>query len=141
MKDPAPYAFILWLLLTLFLLRVVGQIVVVLFHPRWLPPMSQWYSGLLAYRNLLPVQMLVLAIMAAVCIDFTRGHGFFVERRPALGRGLIWYSYLYLGLMVVRYAVWMKRRPDQRWLGGTIPIVLHCVLAGFLYVVGRYHAP
>jgi hypothetical protein len=27
----------------------------------------------------------------------------------------------------------MRRHPDQRWLGGTIPIVFHVVLAAFLF--------
>jgi hypothetical protein len=32
----------------------------------------------------------------------------------------------------------MARRPDQRWLGGTIPIVFHIVLASWLFVLGSY---
>lgn len=141
MRDPAPYAAALWAILALFLARVIGQLAVVLFRPRFLPPMQQWYSGLLAYRYLLPVQLVIVVIMTLIASDFSRGEGFFVERRPAAGQWLVWYSYLYFSAMVVRYVVWMKRRPDQRWLGGTIPIVFHCVLAGFLFVVGRYHAP
>lgn len=141
MRDPAPYAVALWILTLLFLARVVGQLVVVLLHPRWLPPMPQWYSGLLAYRYLLPVQLLILVIMSVIGADFSRGEGFFVVRREAAGQWLVWYSGLYASAMVVRYFVWMKRRPDQRWLGGTIPIVFHFVLAGFLFVLGRYHAP
>lgn len=141
MRDPSPYAVALWSLTALFLLRVTGQVVVVLFHPRWLPPMAQWYSGLLAYCYLLPLQGVILAVMVAICRDFSRGAGFFVERRPAAGQWVVHYSCLYFTAMVVRYVVWMKRRPDQRWLGGTIPIAFHFVLAGFLYVLGRYHAP
>lgn len=140
MRDPAPYAAALWALTALFLARVIGQLVVVRWRPRWLPPMQQWYSGLLAYRHLLPVQLVMLAIMTAIAWDFTRGAGFFVERRPAAGQWLVWYSYLYFSAMLVRYVVWMKRRPDQRWLGGTIPIAFHCLLAIFLFVLGRYHA-
>jgi len=33
----------------------------------------------------------------------------------------------------------MALHPERRWLGGTIPIFFHCVLATFLFVVGRYH--
>jgi hypothetical protein len=33
----------------------------------------------------------------------------------------------------------MRRRPDQRWFGGTIPIVFHWVLAAFLLVYGVYN--
>lgn len=141
MRDPAPYALVLWTLTALFLGRVAGQVVVAVFRPRWLPAMGQWYSGLLAYRYLLPLQLVILALMALISADFSRGHGFFVEPRPTAGQWLIAYSALYFSAMVVRYVVWMMRRPDQRWLGGTIPIVFHCLLAGFLFVVGRYHAP
>jgi hypothetical protein len=142
MRDPAPYAIALWAITILFLLRVLGQLVVATARPRWLPRMEQWYSGLLAYRYLLPVQLLILGIMVAVACGFTAGHGVLVDpRRPVPGRWLVGYSYLYMTAMLVRYVVWMKRRPDQRWLGGTIPIVFHLVLALFLYVVGRYHAP
>ncbi len=31
-------------------------------------------------------------------------------------------------------------RPDMRWLGGTIPIIFHFVLAAFLYTWGKFLA-
>ena len=33
----------------------------------------------------------------------------------------------------------MTRRPDQRWLGGTIPIIFHSVVAAFLWTFATYH--
>ena len=42
----------MWMLLGLFVLRVVGQVLVAFFDVRFLPPMSQWYSGLLPYPQL-----------------------------------------------------------------------------------------
>jgi uncharacterized protein len=42
--------------------------------------------------------------------------------------------------MAVRYAVRMARRPGERWFGGAIPIVFHCVLAAWLFVFGSFHA-
>jgi hypothetical protein len=42
--------------------------------------------------------------------------------------------------MAVRYAVRMTRRPEQRWFGGTIPIVFHWVLASVVFVYGSFHA-
>lgn len=141
MKDPVAYSYFLWAFLVLFLLRVLGQVVVVLWHPRWLPPMSQWYSGLMSYRWLLPSQVVILIVMAMIAYDFSRGAGYFVAPKPSLGYGVVWFSYVYFGAMVVRYTVRMWRRPDQRWFGGTIPIFFHCVLAAFLFVFGRYHIP
>lgn len=57
---------ILTLLLTLFMARVVGQLLVVLFQPRWLPPMKDWYSGLVAYPLLLPAQLAIIVLMMAM---------------------------------------------------------------------------
>jgi len=101
--------------------------------------MQQWYSGVIPYPILLPVQILIIVLLAKVATDFTRRRGFFVMPRRTMGRLLQWFSYLYWGGMAVRYVVSMALHPERRWLGGTIPIFFHCVLATFLFVVGRYH--
>ena len=119
----------LWALLVLFVLRVLGQLLVATFDVRFLPPMSEWYSGLLAYPILLPIQILIIILLTKVCLDFTRGRGFFVLRRPAWGRALLWFGWIYFGGMVIRYIVTMAVHPERRWFGGTIPIVFHFVLA------------
>jgi hypothetical protein len=131
---------LVWLFTILLTARVVGQFVVVMRAPRWLPPMEQWQSGLLPYPILLAGQIVVLTLMVWISVDFTNGAGRFVDpRRPVIGLAIVWFSYLYFGAMVVRYIIRMHRRPDQRWLGGTIPIIFHSFVAVFLYVVGRYH--
>ena len=58
---------------------------------------------------------------------------------PGRSKYVLWFSYLYFGGMVLRYVIWMWRRPDQRWFGGTIPIIFHCVVAAFLFTFGTYH--
>src|SRR3989454_532357 len=133
------YATVLWFLLVLFCLRVAGQALVAAFAVPFLPPMRQWYSGVLPYPILLPVQILIIVLLAKVATDFTRRRGFFVVPRRTMGRLLQWSSYLYWGGMAVRYVVSMALHPERRWFGGTIPIFFHCVLATFLFVVGRYH--
>jgi hypothetical protein len=138
--DPTRYAPWLWLLTLLFLARVAGQVVVRLFHPRWLPPMEHWYSGLLPYRFLLPAQIAILAVMLWICRRFSLGTEEPVAPRPGLGHLLIGLGIVYLAGMAARYTLRMARRPDQRWLAGIIPIVFHCVLAAFLLVLGVYHA-
>lgn len=132
--------FLLSLFTFLLFLRITGQIIVVLRAPRWLPAMEQWQSGLLPYPVLLLGQAIVLTLMVWISADFVRGSGVFMEpRRPDSGRAIVWFSCVYFGGMVVRYIVRMWRRPDQRWFGGTIPIVFHSVVAAFLYTFGRYH--
>jgi hypothetical protein len=107
--------------------------------PRWLPPMHQWQSGLLPYPVLLLGQILVLILMFWICVDFSTTSGMFVQPYPGRGTYVVWFSYIYFGGMVLRYVIWMWRRPDQRWFGGTIPIIFHCVVAAFLFVFGTYH--
>ena len=115
----------------LFAVRVVGQIGVAALRPRWLPPMDEW--NLVPYRALLPAQLVILALMGAIAIGYA-------EPGSTLAQGLVASALVYWAAMVVRYAVRMTRRPDQRWLGGAIPIVFHCVLAAFLFVLGVSHA-
>jgi len=133
------YSTYLWLFAVLLFGRVIGQLVVVVYKPRWLPPMEQWQSGLLPYPVLVVGQAVVLTLMVWISLDFSRGAGYWVEPRPRLGLAALWWSYLYFGAMILRYVIRMARRPDQRWTGGTIPIIFHCVVAAFQWTFGAYH--
>jgi hypothetical protein len=139
MSDPTALSYALWLFTVLLIGRVLGQVVVVLWAPRWLPPMEQWQSGLLPYPVLLAGQAVVLTLMIGISIDFSRGAGFWVAPHPRLGLVVVWWSYFYAGAMIVRYVIRMARRPDQRWLGGTIPITFHTIVAAFQWTFGMYH--
>lgn len=129
---------VLCLLSGLFVLRVVGQLLVRTRAPHWLPPTEQW--NLMPYRWLLPSQLGIVGLLAWMDVDFARGHGVWVEPRPALGVAVLVFASLYASIMAVRYVVRMRRRPDQRWFGGTIPIAFHFVLAAYLLVFGTFHA-
>ena len=127
-------AVILGVLACAFLGRVLGQVTVGLLEPDWLPPMQDWYSGLLPYSILLPIQVAILLIQARISWDLWHGSGFFTQRHPRFGVRLRWFSYGYCAVMVIRYAITMALFPERRWLGsGTIPIVFHWVLAAFLF--------
>ena len=72
-----------------------------------------------------------------------RAGGYGVELQEwaeCFGRFLIVFSGVYALAMAIRYVVRMSRQPDQRWFGGTIPIVFHFVLASYLYVLGSVYA-
>jgi uncharacterized protein len=137
--DPRAAGRVLLLLTVLFLGRVIGQVAVALRAPSWLPPMSQW--NLLPYRYLLPIQLVFLSVMGVVCAPFLDGSddGALTTPRTAVGAAVVVVSGAYAGAMVIRYVVRMRRRPEQRWFGGTIPIVFHWVLAAFLLVYGVYN--
>jgi hypothetical protein len=133
------YAALLWSLTFLFFLRVLGQLLVAYFDVTFLPPMDQWYSGLIPYPILLPIQILILLFQFKICMDFSRKRGICVVPRVRLGVWLRWFGYLYFSSMAVRYVVTMALYQERRWLGGTIPIFFHFVLAGFVFVLGHYH--
>jgi hypothetical protein len=141
MKDPTVYSVFLWIFTVLLIGRVAGQLLVATSAPRWLPPMEQWQSGLVSYPVLVVVQAVVLVLMIWISVDFSRGSGFWIAPHPRLGLTTLVWSYAYFAAMVIRYIVRMARRPDQRWLGGTIPIVFHAVVAAFQWTFGTYHVP
>ncbi|HKR64736.1 MAG TPA: hypothetical protein VJZ00_13470 [Thermoanaerobaculia bacterium] len=121
-------------LLALFVMRVVAQIAVVLVHPRWLPPMKDWYSGLLAYPLLLPAQIAIIALMLFMIRQVARG----VERNRRIAIGVFVFASLYAAAMLVRFIVLRTHHPEYAWYeGGMIPILFHWVLAGFLFVYAR----
>lgn len=136
--DPDVAAGYLLVFGLLFCVRVVGQLVVRSTAPSWLPPMHQWHR--IPYRLLLPIQIVFIAVIAAVVVDFAAGPWLFAEPNRSFGLFLIGLSGVYAGSMLVRYALRMARRPTERWFGGTIPIVFHIVLAAFLFVWGTYNA-
>jgi hypothetical protein len=136
---PTGYGVVLWLFTALLTGRVLGQLMVAVAAPAWLPPMQQWQSGLVPYPVLLACQAVVLGLMVSISIDFSRGAGFWMEPHPRLGAAALWWSYLYFGAMLSRYVIRMARRPDERWLGGTIPIIFHSVVAAFQWTFGTYH--
>ena len=78
------------------------------------------------------VQTCALPILTTIAVD-----------SPAPGPVLAWvlvaFAFLYWAAMAARYALRMARRPAARWLGGAIPIVFHCVLAAFVFVLGASH--
>lgn len=135
--DANELAPILWLLTALFAVRVVGQVLVALRSPSWLPPMADW--NLMPYRLLLPVQLVMLGVMTWIDASFSASSGPPIDRTQAFGWLLLGFSAVYAGAMVVRYLVRMRRRPEARWFGGTIPIVFHLVLATYLYALGSFH--
>lgn len=120
----------MWLLLGLFVLRVIGQALVAFLGVQFLPPMEAWYSGLMPYEVLLPAQMVIVALMAKISLDFMRSRGFFFEKNRFFATAWLWFGCLYLAAMIAR-AVFLWDHP--------IPIVFHWVLAAFVITVGVSH--
>ena len=126
---------LLWTLLALFVLRVAGQAMVAFYGVPWLPAMERWYSGLVPYGLLLPVQIAIIVLMARICSDFTRRYGFFVRPRRFFAVPWLWFGWIYFTVMLLRYPVQMMLKPEAP----VIPIFFHWVLAAFVIAVGLWH--
>jgi hypothetical protein len=133
------YSLILGAIAMAFFGRVVGQALVAFLDVRFLPPMKEWYSGLLPYPLLLPVQIAILAFQFEVSRQLWVGVGPLTPSRPRLGTGLKWFSLVYFLGMLARYIIAMAVFPERRWFGGAIPIFFHWVLAAYLYLLSRYY--
>jgi hypothetical protein len=123
---------VLWTCIGLFLLRVLGQVEVVLIAPAWLPPMEGWYSGLLPYPLLLPAQILILMLMTGLTVN--------EMRCPPAAAGREWLrvvSLIYFSAMVMRLILQFVRGADDVLAAGGIPVAFHWVLALFLLVLSR----
>ncbi len=132
------HARVLWLLLGAFFLRVLGQVLVAFWSVSFLPPMEEWFSGVLQYPKLLASQCVILALCVKICLDVTRGHGYFARPHSRLAIFLNAFGRVYLLVMVLRYVYRMSLYPHERWIGGSIPIFFHGVLASFLLVLGHF---
>jgi hypothetical protein len=138
---------VLALLAGVFFLRVLAQALAATVEPAFLPPLSEWVrpsaspfstSGLVPYPLLLGTQVAILIVQGLACRDLARGRGYFACLSPGTGRLLVGLSYLYAAGMVARYVLTMLAHSERRWLGHTVPIAVHLVLAGFLFTLGRY---
>ena len=128
---------VLWTCTGLFLLRVLGQLEVVLIAPTWLPTMEQWYSGLLPYPLLLPAQILILMLMTGLVVhEMLRPQPVFLRphRRWNWLRDL---SIIYFTAMLLRLIVQYRGGAEDIIAAGGIPVAFHWVLALFLLVLSR----
>src|SRR5687768_7502960 len=99
---------LLLILLALFVARFTGQIVVVLMQPRWLPPMKDWYSGLIPYRYLLPSQIAIIVLMIAMIRQVASG----APPNRSLAIGIFAFATIYAIAMLVRFVILRRRHPD-----------------------------
>ena len=131
------YSITLAILAVAFFNRVLGQVLVVLFEPSFLPPMEAWYSGLVPYPVLLAGQLLILLTQCFISVQLWVGRGFVTSERPRVGAVLKWLSVIYFLAMAMRCVIVMTSNSQLRWQGHAIPIVFHCVLALYVYLLSR----
>jgi putative CocE/NonD family hydrolase len=130
---------VLWALLFLFILRVFGQLTVLIAAPSFLPPMDEWFSGLIPYAYLLTSQILIICLMSVMSLQVQLEKRFWGSPKRPLGEFLVSFGAVYLAVMIIRYLIRMSLYPLERWTGGAIPIFFHWVLAAFVITLGLYH--
>ena len=94
--------------------------------------MAGWYSGLLPYPVLLPVQILLLMVMTAIAWDRSFGRGLTQIVRPRSRNWLRGIAIVYFIGMATRLAAQGLRFGPELYLHGAIPVAFHWVLALFL---------
>jgi len=134
-------ATLLWICIALFAARVIGQFEVMLMAPAWLPPMEAWFSGLLPYYLLLPAQLVLLVIMAAMAGNPRLRDGSFAAEKPGTARAWRVLALMYFAFMAGRLALNLIDHGEEFWHHGAIPVAFHWVLALFLLVSAREAPP
>ena len=129
MEVSRRYAIVLGSLAVAFLGRVLGQALVAFFSVDFLPPMGEWYSGLVPYPVLLPIQIVILFVQAWISRDLWRGAGWFFAPRQRAARWIRVFAAVYFAIMVARFLLTE---------GGRIPIFFHWVLALYLWLLARF---
>ena len=132
------YSLLLGILSLTFAARILGQLLVAVFSVGFLPPMEAWYSGLIPYSALLPIQLAILAIQFEISRELWVGAGAVSVPRPRLGRALAWVSLVYFLTMVARFVITSVMLSEAGTFGDTIPIVFHWVLAAYLWILSRH---
>jgi hypothetical protein len=136
-REGREVAVLLWGCIALFAARVIGQFEALVASPAWLPDMQAWYSGVLPYYLLLPVQIALLMIMAVVAWNRRVRTGRFALAHPRMAGMLRSLAVLYFLAMAVRLGLDIHDNGADYWREGAIPVAFHWVLALFLLVGAR----
>ena len=130
------YAPWLWLLLALFVVRVVAQPLALLTSAPFLPPFESWHSGVLPYPALVAAQLLIIAWFAWTAWRFSTGS---VIPNHRLGIWMLAFGGIYFTTMLVRLVLGLTILSTNRWFSSILPTMFHLVLASYLLVYGRFH--
>ncbi len=132
-RDYAPW---LWLLLGLFIVRVLAQPIALLTSAPFLPPFESWHSGVLPYPALVVAQLLIIVWLARTAWRFSRGE---VVPSFRLGVWILAFGGVYFATMLVRLVLGLTVMSTNRWFSSALPTTFHLVLASYLLVYGHFH--
>ena len=126
----------LWLLLAIFVVRVIAQPLALILETPLLPRFESWHSGVLPYPALVVAQLLIIAWFARTSSRF--GNGEVVPRRRR-GVFFLFFGSVYFLTMFARLVLGLTVYRESRWFTSYIPTVFHLVLASWLLLYGHYH--
>jgi hypothetical protein len=135
-ESSRDYARLLWLLLALFVIRVVAQPLALLTSAPFLPPFEAWHSGLLPYPALVAAQLLIIAWLARTAWRFSMAT---VTPSYRVGVSTLTIGAIYFGVMLLRLVLGLTILSSSRWFSSILPTVFHLVLASYLLVYGHFH--
>ncbi len=135
-KNVRGYAWLLLVLMSLFVIRVIAQL-----HQAWhpvafLPSFEVWQSGALPYPLLLASQIIIAGCGLRVVRRMFKGAVVPVRKQ---GKILLVLGGLYFLVMTIRLVIGLMVAPNHFWFGAKLPTFFHLVLAAFLLVLGRFH--
>jgi hypothetical protein len=135
-QSSRDYARWLWLLLALFIVRVVAQPLALLPSAAFLPSFESWHSGLLPYPALVAAQLLIIAWLARTAWRLSKGE---VTPSYRVGISMLTVGTVYFAIMLVRLVLGLTILSSNRWFSSILPTVFHLVLASYLLVYGHFH--
>lgn len=130
------YVRILWLLIFLFLSRVIGQLIQYFNPIKWLPQFEAWQGSGLPYEFLFFSQLIILVVMVRSARLHALGR---VRKNINQGKWLLGFGAIYFVVMVGRLVIGITHLSNHFWFGKPIPIFFHLVLATFVILVAAYH--
>lgn len=130
------YARGLWWLVGLFTARILAQPASLVIEASWLPRFESWQGSKLPYPVLLAAQLVILALLSRIALQFTRGA---VQPRHRTGIWLLGLGGVYFVAMLTRLVLGATVLTANQWFARPLPTFFHLVLAAFLLLAGYYH--
>lgn len=126
---------LLYVLLALFIFRVLIQLIQFFGDLSFLPDFESWHSETIPYGWLLLSQGLIIAWVIAVILRIHRMQYRFNEKCALF---LLWSGSLYFLVMLARLILSITILTSHPWFGATLPALFHLVLASIVIVTGLY---
>jgi len=127
---------LLFLLTSLFFIRVLGQAVQYWYPLTLLPPFGDFQGSSLPYTLLFSIQLIILFFMYWVAWK-VRNRRLMPNLR--IGRWLLVLGIIYMTGSVIRIAIGLVIIDAVAWFTSWIPAVFHVVLAAFILVMAMFH--